>query len=307
MVKYILGRALQTLGVVFGGTMVIFALAYALPTNPAAALAGERAADPAFVAAIESRYHLNEPLWRQYLYYVQGLLHGDFGQTVTGQNIAPMLAERLSISAQLAAVAVLIACVLGIGAGMLASLNRHHAIDHLVRAATLAGLSIPFFVIAFVLQLVVGVKLQWLPVSGLEAGWKSFLLPGFVLAVASTAYITRLTRSQLIEQLDEDYVRLATAKGLGRWRVVRHHALRNSLIPVVTFAGIEFGALFGGAVIVELIFNIPGLGQALARAIYLGDKPAVVGIVTAIILIYAVVNLVIDAIYLLLDPRIRHA
>ncbi|MDT3728985.1 ABC transporter permease, partial [Streptomyces sp. DSM 41972] len=119
--------------------------------------------------------------------------------------------------------------------------------------------------------------------------------------------ITRLTRSQLIEQLDEDYVRLATAKGLGRWRVVRHHALRNSLIPVVTFAGIEFGALFGGAVIVELIFNIPGLGQALARAIYLGDKPAVVGIVTAIILVYALINLAIDAIYLLLDPRIRHA
>jgi oligopeptide transport system permease protein len=307
MVKYILGRVLQTLGVVFGGTLVIFALAFALPTNPAAALAGERAADPAFVAAIEARYHLNEPLWRQYLYYVQGLLHGDFGETVTGQPIAPMLAERLSVSAQLAAVAVLIACVLGIGAGMLASLNRHRTIDHIVRAATLAGLSIPFFVIAFVLQLVVGVKLQWLPVSGLEAGWKSLLMPGFVLAVASTAYITRLTRSQLIEQLDEDYVRLATAKGLGRWRVVRHHALRNSLIPVVTFAGIEFGALFGGAVITELIFNIPGLGQALARAIYLGDKPAVVGIVTAIILVYALINLVIDAIYLLLDPRIRHA
>ncbi|MET4427483.1 ABC transporter permease [Mycolicibacterium sp. 624] len=307
MVKYILGRVLQTLGVVFGGTLVIFALAFALPTNPAAALAGERAADPAFVAAIEARYHLNEPLWRQYLYYVQGLLHGDFGQTVTGQPIAPMLAERLSVSAQLAAVAVLIACVLGIGAGMLASLNRHRTIDHIVRAATLAGLSIPFFVIAFVLQLVVGVKLQWLPVAGLEAGWKSLLMPGFVLAVASTAYITRLTRSQLIEQLDEDYVRLATAKGLGRWRVVRHHALRNSLIPVVTFAGIEFGALFGGAVITELIFNIPGLGQALARAIYLGDKPAVVGIVTAIILVYALINLVIDAIYLLLDPRIRHA
>ncbi|WP_454788297.1 ABC transporter permease [Mycolicibacterium lutetiense] len=307
MVKYILGRTLQTLGVVFGGTMVIFALAFALPTNPAAALAGERAADPAFVAAIESRYHLDEPLWRQYVYYVQGLLHGDFGQTVTGQEIAPMLAERLSVSAQLAAVAVLIACALGIGAGMLASLNRHRTIDHIIRAATLAGLSIPFFVIAFVLQLVVGVKLQWLPVSGLEAGWKSLLLPGFVLAVASTAYIARLTRSQLIEQLDEDYVRLATAKGLGRWRVVRHHALRNSLIPVVTFAGIEFGALFGGAVITELIFNIPGLGQALARAIYLGDKPAVVGIVTAIILIYALINLAIDAIYLLLDPRIRHA
>lgn len=307
MVKYILGRVLQTLGVVFGGTLVIFALAFALPTNPAAALAGERAADPAFVAAIEARYHLDEPLWRQYLYYVQGLLHGDFGQTVTGQPIAPMLAERLSVSAQLAAVAVLIACVLGIGAGMLASLNRHRTIDHIVRAATLAGLSIPFFVIAFVLQLVVGVKLQWLPVAGLEAGWKSLLMPGFVLAVASTAYITRLTRSQLIEQLDEDYVRLATAKGLGRWRVVRHHALRNSLIPVVTFAGIEFGALFGGAVITELIFNIPGLGQALARAIYLGDKPAVVGIVTAIILVYALINLVIDAIYLLLDPRIRHA
>src|SRR5690349_17289510 len=125
MVKYILGRVLQTLGVVFGGTLVIFALAFALPTNPAAALAGERAADPAFVAAIEARYHLNDPLWRQYLYYVQGLLHGDFGQTVTGQPIAPMLAERLSVSAQLAAVAVLIACVLGIGAGMLASLNRH--------------------------------------------------------------------------------------------------------------------------------------------------------------------------------------
>lgn len=306
MAMFLLGRAIQAVAVVIGGTLVIFLLAFALPTNPAAALAGERAADPAFVAAIEARYHLDEPLWRQYLYYMEGLASGDFGETINGQPIGPILADRLAVSAQLAAVAILFACVLGIAAGMLSGLNRHRPVDHLVRSATLLGLSVPFFVIAYILQLVLGVKLGWLPVSGLEAGWKSYLLPGFVLAVASTAYIARLTRSQLIEQLDEDYVRLATSKGLGRWRVVRRHALRNSLIPVVTYAGIEFGALFGGAVITELIFNIPGLGQALARGIYLGDKPAVVGIVSAIILIYALVNLLIDVGYMILDPRIRH-
>ncbi|MFI0421055.1 ABC transporter permease [Spongiactinospora sp. 9N601] len=307
MPRYITSRVLQALLVLFGATLVIFIITFALPGDPVQALAGERAADPAFAEAIRARYHLDEPLLQQYGRFLLGVVQGDLGQTYSGQDVAEMLRERIGVSAQLAAVALAFQILIGIGAGTLSALRRNGLADTGVRVFTLAGLSIPFFVTAFVLQLLLGVQLGWLPVAGTEDGLLSYLMPGFVLGSLSTAYVARLTRGQLTEALGEDYVRMATAKGLTRVRVVAHHALRNSLIPVVTFLGLEVGALLSGAVITESIFNLPGMGQAMARAVYLGERTTVVGVVTVFVLVYVVVNLIVDLLYAVLDPRIRYA
>ncbi len=307
MSRYIMSRVLQAVLVLVGATFVIFVITFALPGDPVQALAGERAADPAFAEAIRARYHLDEPLLQQYVRFLAGALHGDLGQTYSGQDVAQMLGERIWVSAQLAAFALAFQIVIGVGAGVLSALRRNGVADTGVRIFTLAGLSIPFFVTAFVLQLVVGVKFGWLPVAGTEDGFLSYIMPGFVLGSLSTAYVARLTRGQLAESLREDYVRMATAKGLTRVRVVAHHALRNSLIPVVTFLGLEVGALLSGAVITESIFNIPGMGQAMARAVYLGERTTVVGVVTVFVFVYVVANLLVDLLYAVLDPRIRYA
>ncbi|MDF5751082.1 ABC transporter permease [Spongiactinospora sp. TRM90649] len=307
MLRYITSRLAQAVLVLVGATFVIFVITFALPGDPVQALAGERAADPAFAEAIRARYHLDEPLIQQYGRFLFGVVQGDLGQTFSGQDVAQMLGERIGVSARLAAVALAFQIVIGVGAGVVSALRRNGVADAGVRIMTLAGLSVPFFVTAFVLQLVVGVQLGWLPVAGTEDGLLSYILPGFVLGSLSTAYVARLTRGQLAESLREDYVRMATAKGVNRVRVVVHHALRNSLIPVITFLGLEMGALLSGAVITESIFNLPGMGQAMARAVYLGERTTVVGVVTVFVLVYVVVNLIVDLLYAVLDPRIRYA
>ncbi|GAA3509978.1 peptide/nickel transport system permease protein/oligopeptide transport system permease protein [Streptosporangium album] len=307
MPRYVISRVLQAVLVLVGATLVIFILTFALPGDPVQALAGERAADPAFAEAIRARYHLDEPLLQQYGRFLLGVVQGDLGETYSGQDVAQMLSERMWVSGQLALFALAFQIIIGIGAGVVSALRRNGVADAGVRLFTLAGLSIPFFVTAFVLQLVVGVKLGWLPVAGAESGFLSYVMPGFVLGSLSTAYVARLTRGQLTEALREDYVRMATSKGLTRVRVVAFHALRNSLIPVVTFLGLEVGALLSGAVITESIFNLPGMGQAMARAVYLGERTTVVGVVTVFVLIYVVANLVVDLLYAVLDPRIRYA
>jgi peptide/nickel transport system permease protein/oligopeptide transport system permease protein len=305
--RYISSRVLQALVVLVGATFVIFVITFALPGDPVQALAGERAADPAFAEAIRARYHLDEPLVQQYGRFLFGLLQGDLGQTYSGQDVTEMLGERIGVSAKLAAFALAFQILIGVSGGILSALRRNGAADTGVRIFTLAGLSIPFFVTAFVLQLLLGVKFGLLPVAGVEDGLLSYVMPGFVLGSLSTAYVARLTRGQLIETLRADYVRMATAKGLTRIRVVGHHALRNSLIPVVTFLGLEVGALLSGAVITESIFNLPGMGQAMARAVYLGERTTLVGVVTVFVLVYVIANLVVDLLYAVLDPRIRYA
>ncbi|MGI5204789.1 ABC transporter permease [Spirillospora sp. CA-108201] len=307
MPRYIASRFLQALLVLVGATFVIFVITFALPGDPVQALAGERAADPAFAAAIKARYHLDEPLLQQYGRFLSGMVHGDLGQTYSGQDVSEVIGQRIGVSAQLAAFALAFQIVIGISGGILSALRRNGVADAGVRIITLAGLSVPFFVTAFVLQLVLGVKFGLLPVAGVEGGMLSYVMPGFVLGSLSTAYVARLTRGQLVETLRADYVRMATAKGLTRVRVVAHHALRNSLIPVVTFLGLEVGALLSGAVITESIFNLPGMGQAMARAVYLGERTTLVGIVTVFVLVYVIANLVVDLLYAVLDPRIRYA
>lgn len=214
--------------------------------------------------------------------------------------------QSLPVTARLALFAFGFEVLVGIVSGVLAGIRKNGFTDNLVLVSTLVVIAIPIFVLGFVAQLVVGVEFGLLPVSGLQQGAISYVLPALVLGSVSLAYIARLTRTSVVENLRADYVRTATAKGLTRIRVVGIHTLRNSLIPVVTFLAIDLGALMGGAIITETIFNLPGLGRAVFDGVQRQEGTVVVGIVTFLVIIYLVANLLVDVLYAVLDPRIRY-
>jgi oligopeptide transport system permease protein len=304
--RYLIRRALQFIPVFFGATALIFILVWAIPGDPIRALSGERSMPASVRAALEERYHLDAPLWKQYGYYINDLFHGDFGEDFRGRPVRDLMFQRLPITARLAILAFGFELVIGIGAGILAGVRKNGFMDNLVLISTLVVIAIPIFVLGFLAQLLVGVRLRWFPVAGIQQGWYSFILPGMVLGSVSLAYVARLTRTSVVENLRTDYVRTATAKGLTRRRVVGIHTLRNSLIPVVTYLAIDLGALMGGAIITETIFNIPGLGRAVFEGVRSQEGTVVVGIVTFLVIVYMVANLVVDVLYALLDPRIRY-
>lgn len=307
MGRYVLRRLLQMIPVFFGATLLIFLMVYALPGDPIESLFGERAADPAVVAQLREEYNLDEPLWKQYLIYIGGALTLDFGQTFSGQPVIDSLARAFPVTLKLALVAFVIELAIGIPIGLIAGLRRGKLFDATTLASTLVVISIPIFVIGFVLQFLLGVKLGWVkPTVGAQAPIRDLLLPGLVLGSLSVAYVLRLTRTSVAENLRADYVRTATAKGLPRQRVVTVHLLRNSLIPVVTFLGADLGALMGGAIITESIFNVPGVGFTIFRAIKLGEATTVVSFVTVLVMVYLIANLIVDLLYAVLDPRIRY-
>ncbi|GIF01226.1 ABC transporter permease [Paractinoplanes rishiriensis] len=306
MLRYTLRRLLLTVPVLIGTTFLVFAMVFAIPGDPIRALAGDRPMAEGTYLELRDRYHLDDPLLVQYGKYMWGLLQGDFGQDFNGRAVAEIMAERFPVTIKLALVALAFEVLLGIAGGVLAAIRRKSFLDSLVLITTTAIVSIPTFVLGFTLQLVLGVRLGWFPIAGLAEGWRSYLLPGFVLGALSLAYVARLTRTSLVENLRADYVRTATAKGARRSRVVGIHALRNSLIPVVTFLGVDLGALMGGAIVTEGIFNLPGVGQQVFLSVRAQEGPVVVGIVTALVLVFVLANLAVDLLYGLLDPRIRY-
>lgn len=306
MGRYVARRLLQAIPVFIGTTFIIFALVFALPGDPIRALAGERPMSPAVYAELQDRYNLNDPLLVQYGKYMGNLAQGDFGQSFRGREVSDILKERIPVTVRLALVAFAFEILIGIAAGVLAGLRRGSFVDNLVLVSTILVVSIPVFVLGFTAQILLGVELGWFPIAGLREGWYSYLLPGFVLGAVSLAYVARLTRTSLVENLRADYVRTATAKGLSRKRVVGRHALRNSLIPVITYLGIDLGALMGGAIVTEGIFNIPGIGNQVFLSIKAQEGPVVVGIVTALVLVFIFANLIVDLLYAVLDPRIRY-
>ncbi|GAA2911051.1 ABC transporter permease [Streptosporangium fragile] len=311
MGRYIIRRLIQAIPVLLGATLLIYAIVFALPGDPIAALAGEKRVNPNVVAVLREQYHLNDPFLVQYWHYLTGLFGGDFGTTFAGVPVTDIMAGKFQVTVNLAVTALVMEAVIGVGLGLYAALRHGRAQDSMVLAATLVLISIPVLVTGFVLQLLLGVRLRQagidlFPVAGVAEGWRSYLLPGFVLAGTSIAYLTRLTRNSLAEILRTDYIRTAVAKGLSRRRVVGRHALRNALIPLVTYLGADLGVLMGGAVITETIFNLPGIGQQLFSSVYLREQSVVVGIVTVLVLIYILANLVVDLLYAVLDPRIRY-
>lgn len=235
-------------------------------------------------------------------------VQGDLGQTFTGQPVSELLQGRWAVTAQLAVTAWIFELVVGIGLGVIAGLRRGGIADTAVLAGTTFVIAVPVFVVGYTAQILLGLNLELFPTAGVDEGWPvSYLLPGMVLGSFGLAYVARLTRTSLIENVRADYVRTARAKGLRRRRVIGRHALRNSLIPVVTFLGVDFGNLMAGAIVTEGIFNLPGIGQQVFQSIQLQEGPVVVGIVTMLVMIFIVVNLLVDLLYGVLDPRIRRA
>lgn len=306
MGRYVIRRLLQVVPVFFGATFLIYAMVFAIPGDPIRALAGDRPLAESTQAELRDRYNLDDPLLVQYGKYIAGLAQGDFGESFRGRQVADILRERFPVTVRLALAAFVFEMVLGLAAGVLAGLRRGSFMDNLVLVSTTAVVSIPVFVLGFVAQLLIGVELGWLPIAGIQDGWVSYVLPGMVLGALSLAYVARLTRTSLAENMRADYVRTATAKGLSRPRVVGRHALRNSLIPVITFLGVDLGQLMGGAIITEGIFNIPGIGGEVFSAVRNQEGTVVVGIVTALVLVFILSNLVVDLLYAVLDPRIRY-
>ncbi|AWS44926.1 ABC transporter permease [Streptosporangium sp. 'caverna'] len=306
--RYTIQRLLQAVPVFFATTFLIYAMVFALPGDPIVALAGDKPLSPELLNTLRERFHLNDPLIVQYGRYMLNAVQGDLGQTFTGQPVSELLQGRWAVTAQLAVTAWIFELVVGIGLGVIAGLRRGGIADTAVLAGTTFVIAVPVFVVGYTAQILLGLNLSLFPTAGVDEGWPvSYLLPGMVLGSFGLAYVARLTRTSLIENVRADYVRTARAKGLRRRRVIGRHALRNSLIPVVTFLGVDFGNLMAGAIVTEGIFNLPGIGQQVFQSIQLQEGPVVVGIVTMLVMIFIVVNLLVDLLYGVLDPRIRRA
>ncbi len=306
MSRYVARRLLQMLLVVTGATFLIFALVWALPGDPLSGMCGYRQCPAAYQTAMREKFHLDQPLWVQYTSYITNLLHGDLGETPGGRLVSHELVAAYPVTVRLALIAIGFEVIIGGLLGVVTALRKGKLSDHAALAVTMVLSSVPVFVIGTMMQLGLGLRLHWFPATISAAGsWSELILPGFALSVLSLVFVARLLRADLIDNLRADYVRTAIAKGLPRHRVV-WHALRNSLIPVVTFIGADFGALLGGAIVVEGIFNIHGVGGLIVRSIYRRESAMVVGVVTVLIVVFLVVNLLVDLLYAALDPRIRY-
>ncbi|MEV8146221.1 ABC transporter permease [Specibacter sp. NPDC078709] len=307
MVMFTLRRFLQLIPVFFGATLLVYFLVFATPGDPIAALSGGKPMAPAVEAALRAQYNLDQPFWVQYGLYLKNLVTMNLGQTFSGQEVAAVIGRAYPVTARLAIMALIFEAVFGVLFGVIAGLRKGKLFDSTVLVASLVVIAIPTFVLGFVLQLVVGVQLGWAKptVSG-AAPWNELVLPAMVLGLVSLAYVIRLTRASISENMNADYVRTATAKGLSRRRVVVVHILRNSLIPVVTFLGADLGSLMGGAIVTEGIFNVPGVGNLLYQAILKGESATVVAVVGVLVIVFVVANLVVDLLYAVLDPRIRY-
>ncbi|SDZ90695.1 oligopeptide transport system permease protein [Bowdeniella nasicola] len=308
MLYYVGRRLLQLIPVFLGATLLIYAMVFAMPGDPIQALGGDRGLSESVAAQLRAKYHLDQPFFLQYLNYLKNIFFLDFGTTFSGRPVGEVIAQAYPVTIKLALMALVIETVFGVGFGLIAGLRKGGIFDATVLMVSLFVIAVPTFVIGFVLQFFIGVKLGWLkPTVGGDHSFMTLLMPAIVLGAVSFAYVLRLTRTSVAEVASADHVRTATAKGLSRKRVMTVHVLRNSLIPVVTFLGADLGALMGGAIVTEGIFNIPGVGGTLFRAIQQSEAPTVVSLTTVLVLVYIVANLLVDLLYALLDPRIRYA
>ena len=299
----ILTRLGAALVVVVGVCTLVFLLIHLVPGDPVEAMLGERA-QASDRLALRAALGLDLPLWEQYRRYITGLLHLNLGQSFLDQRpVAAILAERLPATLRLALAGLGIALVVALPLGMLAARFRGTALDSAAMTLSLAGISIPNFWLGPLLILVFSLWLGWTPVSGDEAP-VSIVLPAITLGTALAAILARMVRASMLEVLQEDYVRTARAKGLSEAVVLRRHALRNALLPVLTLVGLQLGGLLGGAVITETVFSWPGVGSLLVESIHARDFPVVQGCVLLISLIYVLVNTATDLAYAWIDPRI---
>lgn len=308
MLRYVGRRLLQTIPVFFGATLLIYALVFLMPGDPVQALGGDRGLTPAAEARIRAEYNLDKPFFIQYLLYLKGIFVLDFGTTFSGRPVTEVMARAFPVTIKLAVMALVFETLFGVIFGLIAGIRRGGIFDSTVLVMSLFVIAVPSFVIGFVLQYFIGVKWGLLPVTvGGNHTFKALLMPAIVLGALSFAYILRLTRQSVSENLTADHVRTARAKGLSNGAVMGRHVLRNSLIPVATYIGADLGGLMGGAIVTEGIFGINGVGGTMYQAILKGEPATIVSITTVLVIVYIVANLAVDLIYAVLDPRIRYA
>jgi ABC-type dipeptide/oligopeptide/nickel transport system permease component len=306
LVRYIGRRLVAAVGIILGVLTVTFFLNYVLPGDPARLLAGQRA-DAATIAAIRQQLGLDEPLPVQYLRFLGRVVRGDLGRSyVTNRPVLEIIAERFPATALLTVCSMLVATLVGVALGVVAALRPNSWLDTLLMVGALVGISVPSFVAGLLLMLLFGVALGWFPLAGyVDQGWQYLVLPVVTLALRPLSIIARMTRSEMLEVLGQDYVRTARAKGLPFLRVVLRHALRNALNPVVTTVSAWFAGLLAGAFFVEYVFNWPGIGMVAIAAIEKLDYPLIQGTVLFTAVVFVGVNLVVDVLYALLDPRVQ--
>jgi len=295
--------------VLFGASIILFVSLFVLPGDPIGTAAGERSRDPAVRAVLEKRYGLDKPLPVQYVRYVGRVFRGDFGESYRLRRpVSVVLRSRFWATGRLALAAIVLEVLIGVIAGVIAAVFRYSFWDVLVTLTTTLAIGVPTYVGGSILQGLFAQSLHWLPRQGQGSGtWdlRYLIMPALTLASVDAALVARLMRGTMLESLRADYVRTAFAKGLSKRTVILKHVLRNSVIPVVTYVGIAFGGLLGGALITETIFNWPGIGLALYTAISTQDNPIIIAVVTYGVAAFVLVNLVVDLTYAYLDPRIR--
>ena len=307
MLRYVGHRLLQMIPVFFGATLLIYALVFLMPGDPVQALGGDRGLSAAAEARVRAEYNLDKPFIVQYLLYLKGVFSLDFGTTFSGRPVTEVMAHAFPVTIKLAVMALVFETIFGVAFGVIAGIRRGGIFDSTVLVMSLFVIAVPSFVIGFVLQFVVGVKWKLLPVTvGANDSFQALLMPAIVLGALSFAYILRLTRQSVSENLTADYVRTARAKGLSNGAVMGRHVLRNSLIPVVTYIGADLGGLMAGAIVTEGIFGISGVGGTMYQAILKGEPTTVVSFTMVLVIVYIFSNLLVDLIYALLDPRIRY-
>jgi peptide/nickel transport system permease protein len=334
MLLYLVRRLILLVFVVLGMSLITFSLTHLVPGNPARLMAGQRATQEQ-VEAVIRKYGLDRPLYEQYTTYMSGLLQGDFGQSMTTRRpVNDDLSQFLPATIELTLCAVILTGVIGIPLGLLAAVTRGRIVDHVIRIFTIAGVSMPIFWLGIILQIVFYRWLDILPVGGrlaivdippphvtglytidsvMAGDWATFrsallhlILPASALAVGSLAVITRMTRTSTLDVLTADYILAARAKGLAEVTILRRHVLKNAMIPTTTVFGLQIGFLLSGNVLTEVVFNWPGIGLYAVKAISYLDYSAIIGVTIVISLIYVMVNLIVDGVYLLLDPRISY-
>lgn len=303
MLKYILKRLAMAIVTIFVVATLTFFLMNMVPGGP---FMSEKAISPQAQAALEAKYGLDKPLFEQYITYMKDALHGDFGDSLKqrGRSVMSIITTKFPVSARLALIAVAVSLLIGIPLGCISALNRGKLLDNIIIVVATCGIAVPGFVVCTMLLYVLSVQLGWLPAYGLTS-WKHYIMPVIALAFYPTAYITRLMRSSMLDVLGQDYMRTAKAKGLSQTVSLFKHALRNAILPVVTYVGPMMAYMMTGSFITEKIFTIPGLGSEFIGSVMNRDYTIIMGTTIFLAAIMVVINVIVDIVYTIIDPRIK--
>jgi peptide/nickel transport system permease protein len=313
MFRYIIRRLLALIPVLLGISVVVFMLIHLVPGDVVSILLGPTATAPTR-DALRKSLGLDQPIYIQYFRWLGNVLHGNLGTSIrTGQPVLQEILQRFPVTLELTLLAMVLAVIVGIAAGVIGAIKQYSKVDYAVTIFALAGLSIPNFLLATIFILFFALMVRWLPPSGYVPfrqnpieNLKLMIMPALALGLGAASYVARMTRSSVLETLRQDYIRTAYAKGLRAWSVVIRHALKNALIPIVTVVGIQLGYLLGGAVIIETIYTLPGIGRLALDGINMRDYPVVQGTVLFITVVFVFINLAVDILYAYLDPRINY-